>query len=766
MNHYNRKSESAAGGPEEAPAFFQWTRRLSTRLALLTALVLAGVIAVLTLLAAEEFSSDAAGERELQAKALAQNIAAVTADGLLAEDYASVEEVLVRSAAFPGVIGIWVSDRRGRVLAHVVRRGDEPPEVRLDPEDLALPSAALPATEIKGGRLQAWHPIVAGTLVGWARVEYSLEKIAAIRRHIWMESLAAGVLAILASAALLVVFTRRPARAIRRAADFAETLDARHGEQIPVERGSVEIEMLTRALNLASGRLAAQEAAEAARARLTAILEATTDFVATADAEGLVLYYNAAARRMLGIGGDEDIRAIRIPDTHPAWANKVVLGEGLPTAIRDGVWSGETALLSRDGREIPVSQVIIAHKAPDGSVEFLSTIARDITERKNLETQFRHAQKMEAVGRLAGGVAHDFNNMLTVINGYAEMLLGRMKPDDPSRPEIAAIREAGERAASLTQQLLAFSRRQVVAPQVLSLNAVVSRTDKMLKRLIGEDVELVTILAPVLGTVRVDPGQMEQVIMNLAVNARDAMPNGGKLTIETADVDIDESYAREHVVAVPPGPYVLLAVSDTGCGMDAETLQRVFEPFFTTKGQGKGTGLGLSTVYGIVKQNAGYIWVYSEPGRGTTFKIYFPRAVEEAGALAGRKEPALEKGGNETVLLVEDDPAVRAFSAKSLRQHGYTVLEAADGEGALAVCDEHEGPIHLMVTDVVMPGMSGRELAEHLARVCPNVRVLYVSGYTDNAIVHHGVLDAGVAFLQKPFSAGGLLRKVMETLGS
>ena len=277
---------------------------------------------------------------------------------------------------------------------------------------------------------------------------------------------------------------------------------------------------------------------------------------------------------------------------------------------------------------------------------------------------------------------------------------------------------------------------------------------------------LVPTLAPALGPVRVDPGQMEQVIMNLAVNARDAMPDGGKLTIETADVEIAESYAREHAVAVPPGPYVLLAVSDTGCGMDAETLPRVFEPFFTTKGQGKGTGLGLSTVYGIVKQNAGYVWVYSEPGRGTTFKIYFPLAAETVEPLSGDDALRGETGGNETILLVEDDSAVRAFSIRVLRDRGYAVLEAKDGDEALAICDEYEGPIHLMITDVIMPGMSGRELAEHLARVCPNVKVLYVSGYTDNAIVHHGVLDAGVAFLQKPFSSGGLLRKVRETLGS
>jgi len=389
----------------------------------------------------------------------------------------------------------------------------------------------------------------------------------------------------------------------------------------------------------------------------------------------------------------------------------------------------------------------------------------DITERKALEMQLLQAQKMEAVGQLAGGVAHDFNNVLTAIAGYAELLREDLPSEDARRGDAEEIIRATERAAALTRQLLAFSRRQVLAPRVLDLNTVVASVDNMLRRLIAADVELRTALAPELGAVRADPGQLEQVIMNLVVNARDAMPRGGKLTIETANAELDESYALEHP-AVMAGPYVMLAVSDSGVGMDAVTQARIFEPFFTTKEKGKGTGLGLATVYGIVKQSGGNIWLYSEPGRGTTFKIYLPRVDQPielpAPTPAARETPR----GTETVLLVEDDEAVRALARKMLAAHGYTVLAAPSGANALELAASHAGPIHLLVTDVVLPGISGRELAARFESVRPGLKVLYTSGYTDEAVVHHGVLDAGIAFLQKPFTSGALARKVRETLDS
>ncbi|PIV19920.1 MAG: hybrid sensor histidine kinase/response regulator [Deltaproteobacteria bacterium CG_4_8_14_3_um_filter_45_9] len=380
-----------------------------------------------------------------------------------------------------------------------------------------------------------------------------------------------------------------------------------------------------------------------------------------------------------------------------------------------------------------------------------------------LQDQLRQSQKMEAIGRLAGGIAHDFNNLLTVIKGYSQLSLVEIKEGDPLRGDIEEIKNAADRAADLTRQLLAFSRRQIMEMKVLDLNDLLKNLDKMLRRVIGEDIELVTPLAEDLGRVKADPGQIEQVIMNLSVNARDAMPEGGKLTIETANVELDGAYARNHV-AVTPGRYVMISVSDTGVGMAPEVRDRVFDPFFTTKEKGKGTGLGLSTVYGIVKQSDGNIWVYSEPGKGTAFKIYLPRVdepLEEAGEVVVQKEIV---GRGETILVVEDEEEVRKLAVQILRRQGYTVLEASQGNETSHICEQHKGAIHLMVMDVVMPGMNGRELAKSLEPHHPEMQVLYMSGYTDNAIVHHGILEKGLNFIQKPFTLEGLLRKVREVL--
>ncbi len=384
----------------------------------------------------------------------------------------------------------------------------------------------------------------------------------------------------------------------------------------------------------------------------------------------------------------------------------------------------------------------------------------DVTERRLLEDQLRHSQKMEAVGRLAGGVAHDFNNLLTVISGYGTLVLGGLPAGDPNRELVREMVAAGELAAGLTRRLLAFSRKAVIEPAVLDLRAVVADTDRLLRRVVGEDVELAVAAHPGAGAVKADPGQIEQVLMNLVVNARDAMPRGGRVTVEVRDVELDETYCRTHPDA-RPGPHVLLAVADTGCGMDAATAARVFEPFFTTKGE-RGTGLGLATVHGIVRQSGGHVGVYSEAGRGTTFKVYLPRVgVPPPPPRAGR---AAMPRGDETVLLVEDEDGVRALTALVLRGCGYTVLEARDGAEAVRLAGGHPGRIDLLATDVVMPRMGGREAAEQLAASHPGVKVLFLSGYTDDAVVRHGILEAQVAFLQKPFTPASLAAKVRAVL--
>lgn len=413
--------------------------------------------------------------------------------------------------------------------------------------------------------------------------------------------------------------------------------------------------------------------------------------------------------------------------------------------------------------EVRVSGRSVRKGRKDGVV--FELFAEDVTERRTLEQQLRQSQKMEAIGRLAGGIAHDFNNLLMVISGYSEFLLERVGAEPNLRGPAQEISSAAERASSLTRQLLAFSRKQMLAPRIVSLNDVVAENLKMLTRMIGEDIDLVMVPGGNLWAVRADVGQIDQVIMNLAVNARDAMPSGGRLTIETSNVTLDEDYVRIHA-PLPPGDYVMTAISDTGMGMDSETQSRIFEPFFTTKGV-KGTGLGLSTVYGIVKQSGGYIWVYSEANKGTTFKIYLPRVVfagETATQVAAPTEAPKLEPGTETILLVEDEANLRYLARQFLEKMGYKVIEAADGAVAMQIAVAHEAIIHLLLTDVIMPGMNGRELAQRISEIRPNVKVLYMSGYTENVIGHNGMLDNGVRLLQKPFNLRDLKGKVREVL--
>ena len=506
-----------------------------------------------------------------------------------------------------------------------------------------------------------------------------------------------------------------------------------------------------------SDRKRAEEALRTSEAHYRTILEHIGDAVVITTPDGHYLDVNPQACAMTGYDREELLRLGAV-DTYPLEEREAAAARAAEVASGRSIVF-DRRLLRKDGTVILVE--INARPLPDGR---LLAAMRDITERRNLENQLRQAQKMEAVGRLAGGLAHDFNNVLTAVFGYVDLLSEELAPGSHAREDVEEIRRAAERAAALTRQLLAFSRQQVLDPIVLSVNDLIRNLDKMLRRLIGEDVDLRLNLAPDVGNVRADPGQLEQVIANLVVNARDAMPEGGKLLIETVNADLTEQYADMHR-PVMAGAYVMIAVSDTGVGMDEATKARIFEPFFTTKEKGRGTGLGLSTVYGIVKQSGGYIWAYSEVGRGTTFKVYLPRVDALAAQVAAPRE-AGTLTGSETVLLAEDDPMLRPLAKTLLQKLGYTVLEAENADQAVALAAAHPAPIHLLVADVVMPGASGRELARRLAASRPDMKVLYVSGYTDDAIVHHGMLEPGLSFLQKPFTPAALARKVRDVLDS
>jgi PAS domain S-box-containing protein len=496
--------------------------------------------------------------------------------------------------------------------------------------------------------------------------------------------------------------------------------------------------------------------------QLATIVESSDDAIVSRTLDGTIQSWNGAAERMYEYSAAEAIgKPISI--LYPHGQRDEILANLEKIKRGDIVRNFETIRATKDGKQIHIALTVSPIKDVSGRIVGASAIGRDITESKQMEDMFRQAQKMEAVGRLAGGVAHDFNNMLSVIIGYSELLLERADTDGQVRKQCEEIKRAGDRAASLTRQLLAFSRQQVLEPRVLNLNTSVAEIEKMLRRLIGEDIDLRTSLDPTLGLVKADPGQIEQVIMNLALNARDAMPGGGKLIIETSNTELDDEYALHHPPCIV-GRYVILAVTDSGVGMSQETKARIFEPFFTTKELGKGTGLGLSTVYGVAKQSGGYIWVYSEPGQGSVFKLYLPRVDGSEVQIRPAKSAPELLPGTETVLLVEDEQSVRALTRNLLEQGGYTVLEADNGAHAVEIAKQHHGPIHLLLTDVVMPGMNGPAVAEMILPIHPEAKALYVSGYSSSFGTQTGLVPAGANLFQKPFSRAALLRKVRNLL--
>ncbi|MEI6181387.1 MAG: ATP-binding protein, partial [Chloroflexales bacterium] len=520
--------------------------------------------------------------------------------------------------------------------------------------------------------------------------------------------------------------------------------------------------------------LAERHRAEEAQARLAAIIEATTDMVGMTDLQGQSLFLNQAGRRLMGLSDAVPLAGLHMAEFFPMRLRGALRDEILPATLHNGVWTGDTYLLARDGSEIPVSQVIIVHKEPDGQAALFSTIVRDMRVQRQTEEDLRQAQKMEALGRLAGGMAHDFNNLLTVMLGEVELLLEDLPVGHALRHSAEQIRQSGTRAATLTRQLLTFSRRQVLQPELLNLNQVILGLEQLLRRLISEDITLNISLAPDLPLVRTDQGQIEQVVMNLVINARDAMPDGGHLLIETAATLANELPSRREEGS-DNCDYALIVVSDTGTGMDEQTKNHLFEPFFTTKPRGKGTGLGLATVHGIVRQSGGHIRFQSEVGQGAIFKIYLPSTTDEGPKqlqLQPQPQPSARLGvvgpshtRAATVLLVEDDDDVRNLARQILTRQGFTVLEAGDGPTALALAHAYAGPISTLLTDIVMPGgLNGVQLAATLRTLRPDTRIVYMSGYTDNALIDHSIAEEGAYFLQKPFTPDTLVRALLEGL--
>lgn len=494
---------------------------------------------------------------------------------------------------------------------------------------------------------------------------------------------------------------------------------------------------------------------------LSLAVEQSPIAVIMTDLDGHIQYVNAAFTRNTGYRAEEVLG--KTPSILKSGETSPAVYRDLWATIRAGqVWHGDLVNRRKDGTLYEDAMWVFPVTDSHGQVVRLLALKEDVSKKRSLEAQLRQAQRMESIGRLAGGVAHDFNNVLTAIFGYTELVTETLAPDAPQREDLEEVRKAAQRASGLTRQLLAFSRQQVLQPVVAETNELVMNLEKMLRRIVGEDIKLRIALSPAAGNVRVDPGQFDQVLMNLVVNARDAMPKGGSLVIETANTDLDEHYAMEHQTVIP-GPYVLIAVSDTGSGIPPAVRSRIFEPFFTTKEIGKGTGLGLSTVYGIIKQSGGYVWVYSEMGKGTTFKIYLPR-VEAAADTGESPVQPKELRGIETVLLAEDDETLSNLTTGILRKLGYTVLTATTPDKARALARDHNGHIHLLLTDVVMPGSSGRDLARDLAKSRPQTKVLFISGYTGEAMIQHGLTEPGLNYLQKPYTPSVLAAKVREVL--
>jgi PAS domain S-box-containing protein len=727
-------------------------------------------------------------EVEQRGLVLARDLAAVSITPLVLYNYTQLEQNVARLQAEADVAYAIILDRDGRVAAH----SQSPDAVGRGLSDTLLGrllSIEGPVVqELADGTGQPLYDFAVPMMVdgqrwGTARIGLSRGRMEAEIASTRRELLGLAVLVLAGAGLASALVAGRIARPARQLAAGALAVARGDLEQRVEPTTSDEIGQLgvafndmTRQLREQRSALLQQQAALASahgelRRRFAElsdlksytdnILNSLVNGIVTLDLEGRVVTLNGVAEDLLATAHE----AARTRPVADALAHVPGLVRILQDAVRQrGTTTTATVTLpGRAGGAVPVEVTTATLKGGEGQDQGLVAVLRDLTAVRSLEAQLRQAQKMEAVGRLAGGVAHDFNNLLTVMTGRSQILLLKLPPESPLRRDVELIEETAHRASGLTRQLLAFSRKQVVQPRVVDLNEVVRGMEAMLGRLIGEDVVLAAALDPAPTWVHADPTQLEQMIANLVVNARDAMPLGGRLTLETGRVTIDEAFARQHV-AVRPGPHVRLVVRDTGIGMDAVTRAHIFEPFFTTKGSGKGTGLGLATVYGIVTQAGGAVAVESEPGRGATFTIHLPAVAAPAAGRAHRDATTGAPRGSETVLVVEDEESVRGLARDVLLRQGYTVLEAANGDEALRISETHAAAIHLLLTDVIMPGMGGRELAGRLTATRPETKVLYTSGYADDAALQQGPSASGPAFLEKPFTATALARKVREVL--
>ncbi len=711
-----------------------------------------------------------------RAETSSKSAAAVAAYCLVSDDSLALDHIVFKGkSSSDDVEYIAIVDKKMRILAHsdLKKRGDVLKEVGGDILKKDVDGTVVREIAFSNDKIfEIYTPILfkgkpLGTVFVGVNQSVLLKAQGFARKRIFWLCASILLVAVIGVIGISILITR----SIQELASGVEELEqGKWGRPLRVYSRD-ELGKLTESFNKMSRTIMEQQKEVSKYTQQLQTLSENAPFgMVMIDKDGSFEYINPRFRELFGYDSDD------IPNGktwfRKAYPDPTYRHDVISTWMNDleSFKSGEKTqrtftVTCKDGTEKIINFVPVRLETGESLVacEDITDLKRSEEERVVLQDQLRQSQKVEAIGHLAGGIAHDFNNLLTVIKGYSELSRVGLKEGDTLRDNIDEIQNAAERAASLTRQLLAFSRRQVMEMKVIDLNTLLRDLEKMLRRVIGEDIELVLPLTEDIERVMADVGQIEQVIMNLAVNARDAMPSGGNLTIETANVELDESYARTHI-DVKPGHYVMLSVTDTGMGMTPEVRERIFEPFFTTKEKGKGTGLGLSTVYGIVQQSKGHIWVYSVQGRGTTFKIYLPRVDEPLEGI--RKEVLKEElpRGNETILIVEDEEEVRKLAGKILVRQGYRILETFNGDEALVVCERRRSPIHLMLADIVMPGMSGSELAKRLKPLYPEIKILYMSGYTDDAIVRHGVLEKGVNYIQKPFTMEGLARKVREEL--